>query len=481
MKTNPERQIACSVPGAWKRAIRGLPLWAASFLSLNGCMVHEVDVNPRPEVNLSAGIGEGRYVHGPYDAKPVCPLGNPWWCAFADGELSSLVEKALCANPDLKSIRERIYQANARVVQAGSTLFPQVDGNGEFQHRWNVGGNTSSGAELGLTVDWELDLWGRIRYGRNARIREAEAIRHDWESARLDLTAILVESWFVLLEQQGQLRLAREQIELGETLLELTQLRFGQGQSSVVAVYQQREQLQSVLSRVPDIEARIELIGLVVDGLAGDVPGRGGVRPSREAELPTPPPFPRTGVPGDLLAGRPDLRAQRARIVALDHEVGEAIADRLPGVSIGGSLALAGAPTLDSLVGDLIAGAVGPILDAGNREAEVMRRESRVRGEVNRYTALFLSAAGEVEAALVGEEKIAERIRRQQDQLITARKLLEESRNRYQRGLTDYLPVLDAVSRVQELEQDILFSRFERLSARIDLHQALGGPMPTKR
>lgn len=444
-------------------------------------MLHEVDISPRPEVNLSVATGDSGYAHGPDHSEPECPVGDPWWSSFQDEGLSSLVENALCTNPDLRSIRERIYQANARVVQAGSSLFPQVDGNGQFQHRWNVGGNTGTGSELGLTVDWELDLWGRIRYGRNARLREAEAFRHDWESARLDLTAILAESWFVLLEQQGQLRLAREQIELGETLLELTQLRFGQGQSSVVAVYQQREQLQSILSRVPDIEARIELLGLVIDGLAGVLPGRGSMRPAPAAELPEPPPFPQTGVPGDLLARRPDLRAQRARIVALDHEVGEAIADRLPTLSIGGSLALGGAPTLDSLLGDLIADVIGPVIDAGNREAEVMRRESRVREEVNRFTALFLAAAGEVEAALVEEDKIAERIRRQQDQLNTARKLLEESRNRYQRGLTDYLPVLDAVSRVQELEQDILLSRFERLSARIDLHQALGGPMPTKR
>ena len=183
----------------------------------------------------------------------------------------------------------------------------------------------------------------------------------------------------------------------------------------------------------------------------------------------SPPSYPETGVPSDLLELRPDLRSRRSSIRALDQEVGEAIADCLPRFAIGGSVGLAGTPSFEALVGDAIAGALVPIIDGGNRKAEVARRKSRVLEEVDLYTAAYLDAIREVETALSNEREIS-----------PARKLLEESRIRYSRGLNDYLPVLDAVSRVQQLERNLLTSRRERLSARVALHRAIGGPMPER-
>ena len=98
--------------------------------------------------------------------------------------------------------------------------------------------------------------------------------------------------------------------------------------------------------------------------------------------------------------------------------------------------------------------------------------------ELDLYTSEFIDAVREVETALVREQKLDERVTRQTAQLGTARKLLAESRSRYTLGASDYLPVLDAVSKVQELERDVLTTRRERLSARILLHRALGGPVP---
>ena len=445
-----------------------------------GCVVHSVDPNPQPAIG---GQEDARgYRNAPdatesnADRHPRAVSGR-WWESFRDHDLDSLVSQALADNPDLRSTGRRIDQANASLIRAGATLFPQIDGGGDLSRRWNREGRTDDEASLGLSLDWELDAWGRIRSGRSARAEEVEAAREDWQAARLLLTGAVAETWFELIEQRGQLRLAREQIEVNQTLLDLTRLRFGQGQSSVVDVLQQQEQLESTQALVPDIEARIEELELALETLTGRLPGTRHL-PERNDEPAEPPARPKAGYPADLLAERPDLRAQRARIVALDHEVGEAIADCLPRFSIGGSLALAGTPSLDRLIGDAIAGAVGPVFDAGSRKAEVARRRSRVQEEVYRYTSAYLNAVRDVETSLHRETKLAERVRRQEAQLATARKLLAESRNRYSLGATDYLPVLDAVAKVQGLERDLLTSRRERLSARVALHRALGGPMP---
>ncbi len=451
-------------------------------------VVPTVDADPVPPALTGAtddpvaGGGSGGFVNEPGSGrKPIPGAGSPgtdrWWRHFRDPELDSLLELALSANPDLLAVGRRIEQANASLVQAGSTLFPEVDGDGEFRSRWNEDGRRNDDASLGLTLDWELDVWGRIRSGRAARREEVTAAVEDWRAARLILTGAVAETWFDLVEQRGQLRLVGEQIQVNRTLLDLTRLRFGQGQSSVVDVLQQQEQLESTESLVPDIESRIEALELVLDTLTGQLPGK---RPRLVAgsDLGTPPPRPGAGYPSELLEERPDLRAQRARIAALDHEVAEAVADRWPRFAIGGTAALAGTPGLEGLVGEAIAGAVGPVFDAGRRKAEVERRRSRVREELERYASAYLKAVREVETALLRETKIGERIDRQETQLATARRLLAELRHRYGQGVPDYLPVLDALTKVQALERDLLTSRRERFSTRVALHRALGGPMP---
>lgn len=458
--------IRLSLPAAALAA--SLPLWS-------GCTVHEVNLAPEPTVSDE----DGAFTYAPSASTKSRKQSLPWWRTFSDPTLDRLVRVALNDNPDVRAAAFRIQQADARVIQAGATLFPLLDGTTGFQTRWDTDGDRQDDASLGLALGWELDVWGRIRSGRSARASEERAVYDDWHGARLLLTAAIAETWLSLLEQEGQLQLAREQIEVNETLLDLTKLRFGQGLSSVTSVYQQQAQLESVAARVPDIESRIGELELALEALVGKMPGNwAGI--GRGKMLYRPPPHPDAGLPAELLCRRPDLRAQRARIIALDHEVGEAVADRLPRLSIGGSAALAGTPSLESLVGNAVVAAVGPIFDAGSRKAEVESRRSRVEEEIEIYTALFIDAAREVETALLREGSIAERIRRQEQQLRTSRRLLSESRSQYTRGLTDYLPVLDAVSRVQDLERDLLLSRRELLSSRVALHRALGGPMPEK-
>lgn len=443
----------------------------AFFGVLQGC-VHDVEVSPTP---LVSGSGDRPFANAIPSAGARRSNWKPWYTTFGDQYLSQLVEESLRRNPDVRAVGRRIDQANALIVQAGSTLFPQVDASGDFRQNWGIDGSSTQSSSLGFLLDWEIDFWGRIRSGRSAREQEAVAAVDDWLAARLFLSASVAETWFTLVEQRGQLRLTHEQIEVNRTLLDLTRLRFGQGQGSSVDVLQQQQQLRATETLIPDIEARVEELALALEALTGKVPGTGKL--STLSTVQSPPSLPDPGVPCDLLRNRPDLRAQQARIVALDHEVGEAIADRLPRFTIGGSAALSGSPTPENLIGDAVAGVVGPLLDGGRRRAEVERRESRVREEIDIYTALYLDAIRETETALSRERKTEERLRRQLSQLTVARKLLTETRNRYTLGATDYLPVLDALARVQQLERDILQSRRELLSARIALHRAIGGPM----
>jgi NodT family efflux transporter outer membrane factor (OMF) lipoprotein len=440
-----------------------------------GCMVHRPAKHAEPGVTAPPRFVEAQ----PSESARRPALPGPWWRVFEDPTLDSLIEQALAGNLELDAFAARIDQANALLRQARGQLFPLLDAGAQFESRWLELDSSNpvreESASAGALLDWELDLWGRLRSVRSATRLEARAATHDWLGARLLISASVAETHFEILEQREQLQLLREQLAVNQTLLELTRLRFGQGQSSIVDVLQQQEQLASTSALVPEIESRLEELEYALDVLLGRAPG---TRDRFAAgTLSAPPPLPDTGVPSDLLLHRPDLLAAGDRVTALDYRVGEAIADRLPRVAIGGSLTAAGDPGFNQLIGGALASLAGPVFDAGIRKAEVDRRQAQLRERLADYSGAYLAAVRDVETTLLRERKQAERVRRLNGQLEIAQRLLTETRNRYSQGLTDYLPVLGAVVTEQNLQRDVITARRELLGLRVALHRALGGPM----
>ncbi|MFC1635626.1 TolC family protein, partial [Planctomycetota bacterium] len=303
----------------------------------------------------------------------------------------------------------------------------------------------------------------------------AQATIEDWLGARLLLSTAIAETHFEIQEQRRQLEVIRAQIKTNETLLQLTSLRFGQGQSSIVDVLQQREQLEATLARVPQTEARIGQLEYSLDVLLGRPPDKGDhVTSSR---LGRPSPLPAVGIPAQLLTHRPDLRAAQKRVLAFDYAVGVAVAEQLPTLALGGSIDWTGDPSFADAITAVFAGLAAPLFDAGERHSEVTFRKARLEEALAGYSDRYLSALFEVEAALLEEQKSEEQLVLVEQQLVTAQRLLTEARNRFSQGLTDYLPVFTSLSIVQNLERDVVSSRRSVLSARVGLHRALGGPM----
>jgi len=441
-----------------------------SFALLIGCSgVHQVNTVVEPQ------IGEAKVPEPPTRSAETF-AGDGWWDSFRDSQLERYTEEALSQNLELRALGSRIDQANAFLRQANSDLFPRVAFDGEYQNLWRD--QRTDSTSLGLLLDWEIDVWGRLRSRSGSARKTRDATIEDWLGGRLLLSSVVAEVYFDVLEQYQQLQLVNDQIELNETLLELTEFRFGQGQAGSVDVLQQQQQLEATQARKPLIEGQLAQVKLSLNVLLGEQPGN--ELKMKPRNLAYPPSLPEVGVSSDLLVNRPDLRAFQAQIVALDYDVGEAVADRFPRFSISAAGAATGPTGLDTLVADASANLLGPVFEAGFRKAEVSRRRARLEEELSSYSHAFLQAVQEVESALVLEQKQRESLAIQEKQLQTANKLLREARNRYSQGLTDYLPVLDALTTVQDLERTVISSRRLLISYRVALHRALGGPMPQK-
>lgn len=442
-----------------------------------GCMVHRPPPHVEPPVPAAASFHE---LPSSNQVAFATSMGR-WWESFHDPALDGLMGEAFEGNLELRQLAARLEQAQALARQEGSRLFPTLDATGDYEVQWieDLDGNNpqasrQESSSLGGLLQWEIDIWGKLRSAKRAQEIQTEVAAHELRGGRLLLSAALAETYFQILEQRQQLALLREQIDVNVTLLDLTRLRFGQGQSSIVDVLQQREQLAATRTLIPDIQARLDQHQYSLDVLVGRAPGE-RPRSTAAALLPLPPP-PAVGLPSALLHHRPDVRAARDLVTALDYRVGEAVADRLPRFVLGGSLLAGGDPGLTELITSAFASAVGPVFDAGVRRAEVDLRRAEVQEALAAFARTYLEAVQEVESSLSRERNQIEHVGLLEEELQIAEHLLVETRHRYSQGLTDYLPVLDAVVRKQNLERELITSRRELLSARVALHRALGGP-----
>lgn len=406
------------------------------------------------------------------------PLPDQWWVSFGDPVLSGLMDQALVNNFSLKTAWNRLSQARALAKSAGADLFPVLDAEVEgSQNRSFESGQTTEGRSysLGLAVSYELDLWGRIQSSRDAAAFEAQASEQDLQATALTLSAQVAGTWYQLVEQYGQLDILDEQIVNNRKALELVNLQLRTGQVGISDMLQQQQLIESNQGERDLALAQAGVLEQQLAILLG-YPPRQNVAP-RVGELIDLPPIPKLGLPAELIQGRPDIRSALFSVRAANSDLAAAIADRFPQLSFSADLATTGVHTRDlfsNLLATLAANLVTPIIDGGLRKAEVDRTRAAAAEALNTYGQIILEALGEVETALVQEQRQRDFIVSINKQLSLAGQVIERLRDRYLQGSVDYQRVLDAQLSFQELQRSLLTARQNLVQYRIDLCLALG-------
>jgi NodT family efflux transporter outer membrane factor (OMF) lipoprotein len=421
-----------------------------------------------------------------YALYPVeAPDTSPWWYAFDSAELNQLLNQAFAGNLSLQQAWARMEQARALAVQAGADLYPDLNIDGGTTHARQHSENGISDAyttrkyAIGLSSQYEIDLWGRIRAEENAASLTAEAAREDWNTTVIALAANVATSWAQILSQQSQKRLLAKQLETNLIYLELVELRYRKGIVSGLDVFQQQQIVEGVQAQIPLVEAREQFLHNQLAVLLGKAPG--GRLDIQTMELPIPTQVPAAGLPADLLANRPDVRAAGRRLEAADWQVAAARANRLPAVSLTGTAGYGPADIdlmLDNWILSLAGNLTAPLLDGGRRAAEVDRARAATDENLAAYRETVLTAVREVQDALVAEYYQRRHIAALNRQLEAARNALVEAREQYRKGVDDYLPVLTQLLAVQNLERDLITQNTQLFVDRIDLYTALGGNWP---
>lgn len=404
-----------------------------------------------------------------------------WWKEFRDAGLNREVNLALTGNFDLAVALQRLRAARAVTRREASDFFPDLDGFVDVDHTFQPGRNQTR-TTWGLDASYQVDLWGRIQARVDAEQFRADATEADYHAVALTLAAEVSRTWFSLIESYAQLDLLDEQLESNRQGQKNVELRFATGGSGGSPdVLRQRQLVQSTLEQVIVVKANIEVLEHRLAVLTGQPPQTATYSPG--SDFPVLPPLPATGLPSDLLNRRPDVRRDYLAFIAAERDLEAAVTDQYPRLNLRASLVNA-AEHPESLFRDWflsIGGQlIGPILDGGQRRAEIERARAVMHQRFAEYRQTTQIALQEIEDGLALERYQIQRIEKLQDQLELARLASEGLRERIITEDASFLDVLSAIQSQQRLQRTILSARLDLILIRIGLYLALAGDFDTR-
>jgi outer membrane protein, multidrug efflux system len=402
-----------------------------------------------------------------------------WLASFNDPRLLPLAEEALRYNADLRVAAARVEMASAALKAAGGALAPEVN----FAARSGGKATGATGQLSGLLVSasWEIDLWGRVRYGRQAADAQFASAQADQRSAEQAIVAALAKAWFVAAESAQQRRVVSEMLTSSEMLVNLSGDRLRVGAGNDLDVTQARVNLQSFRDSALQIDFALAQSRRALELLLGRYPAAEIALP---VELPALPPTAATGVPSELLERRPDIVAAERRFAAAFARVGEARAARLPKISLTAALSSISSSTFvlkDS--GDLSLGGgatlLFPIFNGGQLAAQVELRTAEQKQAAAAYAQTALKAFNEVESALASEASLAAREDVLRLGLSDSTRALDLEQVRYKIGSRDLRSVTQQQLAAYAANMSLLRVQTEQRVQRVQLYLALGGDFGT--
>jgi NodT family efflux transporter outer membrane factor (OMF) lipoprotein len=408
------------------------------------------------------------------------PSPQKWWHKFHSNELNQLIERCLDKNLDLAQAVARLKRAHAITKQMGSRKSIKLNAKGDVSKLRNRTSNsTTDFSAAGIAASYEVDLWGSI----NSRVKAAElneeVAKELLYSLQISLVSEVTTAWLKYIRTQEEITLLRQQLKTNEKTLDLMLRRLQGSQATALDVFQHKQKVASNKLQIIAAESKLPTINSQIQVLIGASPLE-KVEISAK-KLPSFFVLTTTGIPADLLANRPDIRANGLALHAREWSVAAAKADRLPQLSISGSAQYNGKhmdDLFDNWLANLAASLVMPMIDGGFRKSEVIKLEAEAEEKLAIYKKSVLNAVAEVTTILENNhlQELTTQAIEEQNNLATQTHY--QAVMLYRNGLETYLPDLFALATKQDLELKLIEAKFNTLNIRVNLYRSLGGSWP---
>jgi NodT family efflux transporter outer membrane factor (OMF) lipoprotein len=425
------------------------------------------------------------------------PLVARWWTILKDPELDSLVDRVVRSNPSVEIALTRIAVARANEIAVRGTALPEAEASagaargtgtnstrGRVSPPLNAATNTTGLKEItdvaGFDAGWELDFFGRYR-------RQIEASQYATDLAveqRRDvLTSVVAEVARAYVEARGaqeRLRVVEDTVDRAKETLKLVRERYERGLTNELDVALASRQLATYRAQIPPLSAEV-YAQIVRIAVLLNVPSQTLVdelMPRRP--IPRTPERLKTGVPADIVRRRPDVRAAERELAVATAEIGVAAAELFPRVAItaGGGAQNQGlgvTPVVWKSIYSVGPSLYWPLLDFGTLDALVQAQKLRTYAQYVHFKDTVLTAVEEANLAITRYRAQMAAIQTLNKAKADARQAVDLAMQRYDRGVTDFLNVLDAQRQEDALDLQYASARTAAAVDFIALYKALGG------
>jgi len=420
-----------------------------------------------------------------------------WWRALNDQELNSLVDRAVKSNLDLEIALDRLQQARTYEAVVVGHALPEVDasaaagrGTGSdltkgradqaLRSADNSAGLQQINTIAGFDTVWELDIFGKFR-------REIEAARDDAQAARAarydvltTVVADVVRAYVDLRGFQVRAGILHKASDVLRESLRIVNIRYERGITNELDVALATRELATLEAQIAPVEAEVNAAQYTLAALVGEYPENMLEELSKPDLVPTMPAPSAPGVPLELLKRRPDIQMAERELAANTARIGVATANLFPQVTISGSIGSEGqgwgtTPSINKHIWSFGPGAEWPLLDFGALDAQVDVADLAARASMVNYRKAILTAVQQVDTSLAAYAAQQQRLEKLAAAMVAGQRAVDLSTARYNRGLTDFLNVVDAERQFYDLQAQYAEAQVAQGEQFVQLYKSLGG------
>jgi hydrophobe/amphiphile efflux-1 (HAE1) family protein/NodT family efflux transporter outer membrane factor (OMF) lipoprotein len=454
-----------------------------SVVLLNGCAVGP-NFHP-PKTEVGAAFANANQTNLSQASTTVT-----WWRGFNDPILNRLVDEAVATNQDLRIATAHVLEARALRMGAVADLFPIASANAGWTKSLSSQDSTpvplprsqrENGLyDAGFDAVWELDIFGRVRRSIEADTAIVAATVATRQDVLVTVISEVARNYFELRGAQNGLAVARSNAETERETLDIILMKLKAGTATELDTARARAQLDATLALIPPVDASIKRAIYRLGVLTGQQPTALEAELAPPARIPEPPPLVSIGNPAELLRRRADVRSAESSLAAATARIGVETAALFPRVTFIGSLGVQASDISRLFQSGSDTYSFGPriswaALDIGHIRARMKAANARADAQLAAYEKTVLTALEETENALVefGQEQVRRDYLRASNRSATDAAAL--ARRRYEGGIGDFLPVLDAQRSQLLIQAQLAQSETRTATSLVAIYKALGG------
>ena len=410
-----------------------------------------------------------------------------WWKEFHDENLNVLVESALEKNTNLRIAYLNLEKAKASLGVAEASLLPGVNLNVSYT-KAKTSGETYTGqpqtryrsSSINLGLNYEIDLWGRVRNSVLAANESLNASKFDYDSARLSLSSSVAKSYFALVSLNMQEAVLQETLKTYEATLALRKTQLDLGGINEMTYLQSKAAVESAkmsLISVLNLKSKALTSLAILTGKNNDEILKGAVASAQN--LPSSPEI-KAGISSDVLLRRSDVAKALADLKATNALVGVAKADYFPTISLTGLLGFTSVDFENIFVGNANTWSIGgslvqKIFDYGRTKNNVRVAETNEQIAAVTYEATVRSALGEVRDALISRQNAKLSLDQVKNLLQSQQKIYSLAKDQYNAGYIGHLELLDAQRNLLQAKLQDISAKLDEVDSAVEVYRALGG------